>query len=114
MSLPKAAYWKEAADKEIQSMEKHGVYELVPMFFVPSSQNVVGTRWVNKIKADGTFKSRLVVAGMVSSPRYRLWGYFRSNMMVELGFEKRFNSVPLYLDNTSTLHVAGNRTYSPW
>ena len=33
--------------------------------------------------------------------------------MVELGFEKGFNSVPLYLDNTSTLHVAGNRTYSP-
>ena len=61
MSLPKAAYWKEAADKEIQSLEKHGVYELVPMLFVPSSQNVVGTRWVNKIKADGTFKSRLVV-----------------------------------------------------
>ena len=57
MSLPKAAYWKEAADKEIQSLEKHGVYELVPMFFVLSSQNVVGTRWVNKIKADGTFKA---------------------------------------------------------
>ena len=33
--------------------------------------------------------------------------------MVELGFEKGFNSVPLYLDNTSTLHVAGTRTYSP-
>ena len=32
--------------------------------------------------------------------------------MVELGFEKGFNSVPLYLDNTSTLHVAGNRTSS--
>ena len=30
--------------------------------------------------------------------------------MVELGFEKGFNSAPLYLDNTSTLHVAGNRT----
>ena len=49
MSLPKAAYWKEAADKEIQSLEKHGVYELVPMSFVPSSQKVVGTRWVNKM-----------------------------------------------------------------
>ena len=68
MSLPKAAYWKEAADKEIQSLEKHGVYELVPISFVPSSQNVVGTRWVNKIKADGTFKSRLVVQGCLKSP----------------------------------------------
>ena len=66
MSLPKAG--KEAADKEIQSLEKHGVYELVPMSFVPSSQKVVGTRWVNKIKADGTFKSRLVVQGWSQVP----------------------------------------------
>ena len=68
MSLPKAAYWKEAADKEIQSLEMHGVYELVPMSFVPSSQKVVGTRWVNKIKADGTFKSHLVVQGWSQVP----------------------------------------------
>ena len=76
MSLPKAAYWKEAADKEIQSLEKHGVYELVPMFFVPSSQNVVGTRWVNIIKADGTFKSRLVVQGWSQVPGIDYGGTF--------------------------------------
>ena len=76
MSLPKAAYWKEAADKEIQSLEKHGVYELVPMLFVPSSQNVVGTRWVNKIKADGTFKSRLVVQGWPQVPGIDYGGTF--------------------------------------
>ena len=61
MALLKAAYWKEAANKEIPSPEKHGGYEPVPMFLVPSSQKVVRTRWVNKIKADGTFKSCLVV-----------------------------------------------------
>ena len=38
---------------------------------------------------------------------------FFSNVMVELGFQKGFSSVPLYLDNISMLHVAGNRTYSP-
>ena len=38
---------------------------------------------------------------------------FCSNMMLELGFDKSFGSVPLYIDNTSALHVAGNRTYSP-
>ena len=38
---------------------------------------------------------------------------FCSNMKVELGFEKGFGSVPLHLGNTSILHVAGNRTYSP-
>ena len=33
---------------------------------------------------------------------------FCSNMMKELGFGTRFHNVPLYIDNTSTLHVAGN------
>ena len=35
-----------------------------------------------------------------------------SNMMLLLGFKEGFGSVPLYIDNTSALHVAGNRTYS--
>ena len=35
-----------------------------------------------------------------------------SNIMKELGFGTRFDNVSLYIDNTSTLHVAGNRTYS--
>ena len=33
-------------------------------------------------------------------------------MIAELGFEEGFSRVQLYLDNTSTLHIAGNRTYS--
>ena len=36
-----------------------------------------------------------------------------SNMMLELDFNESFGSVPLYIDSTSVLHVAGNRTYSP-
>ena len=38
---------------------------------------------------------------------------FFSNTMLELGFDKSFGSVPLYIDNTSALHNAGNRTYLP-
>ena len=38
---------------------------------------------------------------------------FCSNMMLELGFDKSFGSVPLYINNTSALHVAGNCTYNP-
>ena len=38
---------------------------------------------------------------------------FCSNMMLELGFKEGFGSVPLYIDNTSALDVAGNRSYSP-
>ena len=34
-------------------------------------------------------------------------------MMLELGFKEGFGSVPLYIDNTSALDVAGNRSYSP-
>ena len=38
---------------------------------------------------------------------------FRKSMMQELGFKDEFNGVPLFIDNTSALQVAGNRTYSP-
>ena len=38
---------------------------------------------------------------------------FCSNVMLELGFDERFGSVSLYIDNTSVLHVAGSRTCCP-
>ena len=37
---------------------------------------------------------------------------FCFNMMLKLGFDESFDSVPLHIDNTSVLHVVGNRTYS--
>ena len=33
---PQAARWKVASDKKITSLEKHGVYELVPITSVPN------------------------------------------------------------------------------
>ena len=38
---------------------------------------------------------------------------FCSNIMLELGFNKGFGSVPLYINNTLALYTAGKRTYSP-
>ena len=38
---------------------------------------------------------------------------FCSNMMLELDFREGFGSVAPYIDNTSALHVAGNRACSP-
>ena len=38
---------------------------------------------------------------------------FCSKMMKKLVFDTRFDNVPVYIDNTSTLHVAGSQTYSP-
>ena len=48
MTLPQAARWKVAPDKEIASLAKHGVYELVPITSVPNEQQIVGTRWYTK------------------------------------------------------------------
>ena len=39
---------------------------------------------------------------------------FCQNMMMELGFKEDFKCVPLHIENTSALHVAGNQTYSSW
>ena len=33
-------------------------------------------------------------------------------MLTELGFGKEFAQVPLYCDNTATLHALGNRSFS--
>ena len=63
MTLPQAARWKVASDKEIASLKKHGVYELVPITTVPDGRKAVGVRWVYKIKADEVYKGRLVVLG---------------------------------------------------
>ena len=38
---------------------------------------------------------------------------FCRNMMIEFDFTEGFRSVPVYIDNTSALHVVGNRTFSP-
>ena len=38
---------------------------------------------------------------------------FCFNIMLKLDFDESFDSVPLYIDNTSALHVADKRTCSP-
>ena len=76
MSLPQAARWKVVADEEVSSYKKHGVYEVVPALSVPAGQKVVGSRWVNTIKADDLFKSRLVVLGWAQIPGIDCGGTF--------------------------------------
>ena len=53
VGLPEAAHWKTTSDKEIDSLEKHGVFNLV---LVIARHKVVGTRWVWNIKADSNYK----------------------------------------------------------
>ena len=59
------------------------------------------------LTAQFTMGAELVAAALAMKE-----AVFCSNMMKELGFGTRFDSVPRYIDNASALHVAGNRTYS--
>ena len=38
---------------------------------------------------------------------------FCSNVMLEVGFDESFGSLPLHIDKTPVLYVTGKRTYSP-
>ena len=77
---------------------------LIFLASAPISLNV----GLQKLTAQSTMKAELVV----TAPTMKK-AVLCSNMMKELEFGTRFDSVPLYLENVSTLHVAGNQTYSP-
>ena len=60
-----AEKWREATDSEYESLLKNETWTLVPL---PKNRNIVGSKWVFKVKhrADGTidrFKARLVAQG---------------------------------------------------
>ena len=57
------------------------------------------------LTAQSTMEAELVAAALTFKE-----AVFCSNMKLELGFDETFGSVPLNIDNTSALHVAGNRT----
>uniref|UniRef100_A0A2N9GHZ2 Integrase catalytic domain-containing protein n=1 Tax=Fagus sylvatica TaxID=28930 RepID=A0A2N9GHZ2_FAGSY len=61
----KHTHWCTAMDEEFQALQKQGTWSLVPM---PANKNVVGCKWVYKLKhnSDGTiarYKARLVAKG---------------------------------------------------
>ena len=60
------------------------------------------------LTAQSTIEAKLVAAALTMKK-----AIFCSNMMLELGFDESFGSVPLYIDKTLALHVAGNHTYTP-
>jgi hypothetical protein len=58
----KDEFWNKAMNEELDQIEKHDTWELVPR---PKNKNVIGTKWVfrNKLNEDGQVrrnKSRLV------------------------------------------------------
>ena len=63
---------------------------------------------LQSLTAQSTMEAELVAAATaVKDP------FFCRNMMMGLDFTEEFRSVTAYIDNTSALHVAGNRTFSP-
>lgn len=81
MSSPEAAKWKEAADKEMASIEEQEVWELVPRADVPRHQTVIGSKWVFKIKTDEhgavtTYKARLTPKGFMQKEGVNVYETF--------------------------------------
>ena len=66
-----------------------------------------------KVGIQGLTAQSIMEAELVAAALTMKEAVFCSNMMLELGFKEGFGSVPLYIDNTSARHVAGNRTYGP-
>ena len=66
-----------------------------------------------KVGLQGLTAQSIMDAELVAAALAMKEAVFCSNMMLELGFDKSFGSVSQYIDNTSALHVTGNRTYSP-
>ena len=82
-----------------KSMSSYVVFRAnAPVSFKVGMQGLTG---------QSTMEAELVPAALAMKE-----AVFCSNMMKELGFGTRFDSLPLYIDNTSVLQVAGNRTYS--
>ena len=66
-----------------------------------------------KVGLQGLTAQSTMEAGLVAAALAMKEAVFFSNMMLELGFDKSFGSVPLDIDSTSALYIAGNRTYIP-
>ena len=61
---------------------------------------------VQSLTAMSTMEAALVAAALAIKEEV-----FCSDMLIELGFGEKVEKVPLYIDNTATLHVIGNRAY---
>ena len=67
-----------------------------------------------KVKLQGlTAQFRMEAELVVAALAIKDDAVFCSNMMSELDSGESFDSVPLHIDNTSALHIAGNCTYIP-
>ena len=64
MHFPEAAWkeWKAACYEEMESLDKHDVFELTDL---PKGHKTIGCRWVFDVKGDSHKKARLVMQGFL-------------------------------------------------
>ena len=55
--------WQKAVDEEHERMQKHCVWESVPVSELPESSKVLTSTWAMKKKANGTYRARLNARG---------------------------------------------------
>ena len=53
--------WQKATRKEFSSVIKQNVWQHVKKKIIPKNQRLIGSKWVFKLKHDGTYHARLVV-----------------------------------------------------
>ena len=60
--------WQTAIRKEIKSMINRGVWRKIDKVKIPENRRLIGSKWVFKIKRDGTYRARLVALGYSQIP----------------------------------------------
>ena len=70
MTLPQWPQWLEAMEEEMRRIVELGTWDLVPK---PADTNIVGCKWVYKVKCDqrgevSRYKARLVAQGFTQVP----------------------------------------------
>ena len=99
--------WKDAMEKEMQSIEANKVWELVEL---PEGNKTIGCKWV--------FKRKIGINGLVERHKARLVakGY---SQQYGLDYDETFSPVPRFeslrtLAVQDNLHVHRNHCISQW
>ena len=60
--------WRNAMNKEYGDMNTRQVWRKIKRIEIPANQRCVKSKWVFKIKRDGTFRARIVACGYSQIP----------------------------------------------
>jgi Reverse transcriptase (RNA-dependent DNA polymerase) len=61
--------WREAISKEFQDMKNKRVWKYCKKTDIPKDRKLIGSKWVFKLKKNGTHRARLVALGYSQVPR---------------------------------------------